>query len=394
MGAHEFSDLVIKAPHLLLAPDAAHARMRRNLSHAFSSIAVQEQEPLLKVHFDKLVTRMKEQATTSPDGRIDMEKMYNCVAFDVIGDLAFGDSFGALDKYEYHEFMHGVFRNIKVFSMFQRLSVYPLALKAFMGLMGIIPAAVEGRRKHFEFATIRVKERIARDTPRKDFMWYILRHNEDDERGLTREEMYSNAGLLIGAGSETSGTLLAGTTYHLLKNPRVMQKLVAEIRTAVESDADINITAVSQLPYLRAVMEESMRLYSPVGAANVRVTNHPTRIAGNLVPKGVRVSVQPYTTFRSESNFFDPESFIPERWQPGEDKRFSNDKRDALQPFSYGPRNCIGKALAYAEMYSLAARVLYNFDMELCPESETWLDQRAFIFWNKGPLWVKVTPCT
>jgi len=383
---------VLKAPHLILAPDAAHARMRRNLAHAFSTAAIKEQEPLMRVHFDKMVARMKEQAATSPDGRIDMEKMYNCVAFDVIGDLSFGDSFGALDKYEYHEYMVGVFRNLKVFTTFQRLSVYPWMLNAMRGLMQLIPAVVEGRAKHFGFAAERVKARIARNTARKDFMWYVLKHNENDERGLTPEEIYSNAGLLIGAGSETTASLLTGTTYYLLKNPRVMQKLVSEIRGAFESNADITITAASQLPYLTAVMEEGMRLYPPGPAANVRVTNHPTRIDGHMVPEGVRVAVQAWTTHRSDSNFFDAESFIPERWQPDAEERFKNDKRNALQPFSYGPRNCLGKSLAYAEMYSLMARVLYNFDLELCSESRGWIDQPAFIFWDKGPLWVKVTP--
>ncbi|TKA75602.1 hypothetical protein B0A49_03864 [Cryomyces minteri] len=364
-------DLVLKAPHLILAPDAAHARMRRNLSHAFSSVAVKEQEPLMKVHFDKMVAGIKEQAAVSRKGRIDMEKMYNCVAFDVIGDLAFSDSFGALDRYAYHEFMIGVARNLKAMSVVTQ----------------IIPAAVKGRAKHFGFAAERVEARIARETHRKDFMWYILRHNEKDERGLSRQEIYSNAGLLIGAGSETTATLLTGTTYYLLKNPRVMQKLRSEIRSAFDSDADINITSASQLPYLSAVMEEGMRLYPPGPAANVRVTNHATRIDGNIVPKGVRVSVQAWTAHRSKSNFIDAENFIPERWQPGVDKRVVNDKRDAVQPFSYGPRNCLGKSLAYAEMYSIMARTFYNFDMELCSESEGWLDQRAFIFWDKGPLW-------
>ena len=83
---------------------------------------------------------------------------------------------------------------------------------------------------------------------------------------------------------------------------------------------------------------------------------------------------------------------MPERWLADADVRFANDKRDAVNPFSFGPRNCLGKALAYAELYSIMARVVYNFDMELDPKSSNWLDQRASIFWEKGPLWLKMTP--
>lgn len=49
-----------------------------------------------------------------------------------------------------------------------------------------------------------------------------------------------------------------------------------------------------------------------------------------------------YAVFRSPTNFAEPEKFIPERWF-GDDLRFANDKREALQPFSFGPRNCIGR---------------------------------------------------
>lgn len=220
--------------------------------------------------------------------------------------------------------------------------------------------------------------------------------------------MYANAGLLIGAGSETTATLLSGTTFLLLQNPSAMHKLTQEIRSAFTSDADINLARVCQLPYLGAVMEEGMRLYPPGPAANVRVTNIPTRIDGHVVPAGVRVAVQQWTTHRSASNFYDPECFRPERWLHHSSRSekttpsgvgeqdlsiFANDRRDAVQPFSYGPRNCLGKSLAYAEMYTAMARTFFNFDMRLCAESQEWMDtQNAFIFWNKGPLWVEITP--
>lgn len=59
--------------------------------------------------------------------------------------------------------------------------------------------------------------------------------------------------------------------------------------------------------------------------------------------KQTSVSVGYYSTFRASSNFADAESFIPERWLEGRDIKFESDNRECLQPFSYGPRNCIGK---------------------------------------------------
>jgi cytochrome P450 len=66
---------------------------------------------------------------------------------------------------------------------------------------------------------------------------------------------------------------------------------------------------------------------------------------------------------------------------------FHNDSRAVLQPFSVGPRNCIGRNLAYNEMRLILARVLWNFDLELCDESRDWNEQKSFLLWEKPALW-------
>lgn len=105
------------------------------------------------------------------------------------------------------------------------------------------------------------------------------------------------------------------------------------------------------------------------------------------------VVVQPWAAFRAPSNFHLPDSFIPERFLEARDSAFANDKREVLQPFSVGPRNCIGQNLANVEMRLILTRVLFNFDLEL-DEGRTgdWLDQKAFALWEKPPLWVKLRP--
>ena len=70
---------------------------------------------------------------------------------------------------------------------------------------------------------------------------------------------------------------------------------------------------------------------------------------------------------------------------------FYTDSRAVLQPFSVGPRNCIGRNLAYNEMRLILARVLWNFDLELCDESKGWSDQKAYILWEKPPLLCKLS---
>ena len=89
-----------------------------------------------------------------------------------------------------------------------------------------------------------------------------------------------------------------------------------------------------------------------------------------------------------------PEAFIPGRWLPAATKDplspFYNDKRDAVQPFNIGPRSCLGKPLAYNEMRIILARLLWNFDFELCAESEEWTKQYSYTLWEKRPLMCKL----
>lgn len=71
---------------------------------------------------------------------------------------------------------------------------------------------------------------------------------------------------------------------------------------------------------------------------------------------------------------------------------FAADRREASQPFSVGPRNCIGRQLAYAEIRLILAKLLWNFDLELDGsrmQGRDWIgEQGVWILWVKGPLWV------
>jgi averantin hydroxylase len=106
--------------------------------------------------------------------------------------------------------------------------------------------------------------------------------------------------------------------------------------------------------------------------------------------------VPQFATHRSPQNFHRPDDFLPERFLPADDPaysvEFANDDRAALQPFALGPRNCIGRNLAYTEMRLVLVRMLWRFDLELADPSSDWLDQKVTILWIKTPLWVRLRP--
>jgi cytochrome P450 len=154
---------------------------------------------------------------------------------------------------------------------------------------------------------------------------------------------------------------------------------------------EITLTSSAQLPYLHAVIEESLRIYPPVADTLPRVTPpEGAAIAGQWVPGNTSVGFNQWSGYHDPANFADPEVFAPERFLPDPPAKYMNDNKEALQPFSVGPRNCLGKNLAYNEMRSLLARVIYAYDMELCPESQNWLNQKTWVIWEKPALMVQL----
>jgi cytochrome P450 len=116
------------------------------------------------------------------------------------------------------------------------------------------------------------------------------------------------------------------------------------VRTTFPSESDINIVGVQQLEYFTACLEEGLRTYPPVPTGLPRVTTeNGNMINGRCVPPGTTVYVTQWAAYHSSNNFADPYSFEPERWLKETPDRYANDNRKVLQPFSVGPRNCLGR---------------------------------------------------
>ncbi|OJD28891.1 cytochrome p450 [Diplodia corticola] len=383
--------------------DEDHARHRRLLAHAFSDKALREQEPLINKYVSLLVEKLSDAASAA-DG-IDMVRMYNYCTFDIMGDLAFGEPLGLLEQSDYTPWVASIFGAIKTGVMIATISNNFPTLGAAIQRFFITPAMIEKRKMHRAFAEGRVDTRLAnRDTDRPDIWTFVLRHSgkDDADKGLRLEEMHANGSTLMLAGTETTATLLSGLTFHLLQNPSKLAALAREVRAAFADPADMNMMTLARLHYLSACLEEGLRMYPPVPVGLPRIVPAGGRVVcGEPVPAGTSVYLSHYAAYRSARNFCDPESFVPERWlgsdeegkpDPRREEKYEGDVRAVMEPFSYGPRNCIGKNLAYHEMRLILANVLWHFDLELCPESNDWVNQGVYTIWEKGPLKCKLKP--
>ncbi|KAL5343989.1 cytochrome P450 [Aspergillus crustosus] len=373
---------------IVSSDDRNHVRYRKALSHAFSARGLQAQEPHIKVYVDKLITRLKGVAESQLPA--DMVRWYNLTTFDLIGDLAFGESFGGLDNSRYHHWVSTIFDFVKVIPFLRIKDAYPFITPL---LMLLLPSGLlQARQKQAHHVKETVQRRLHNEAAhgRGDFMDSMLRHRGEKD-GLTDAELEANATLLIIAGSETTATLLSGVTYWLAKTPAVLAQVTKEVRSAFHTKDEINLQNVStHLPLMLACLEEAFRLYPPVPSGLQRMVSVPAVISGYTIPAGTKVSVHQSAAYWSPTNFHNPLSFHPERWLPeaktDKTSPFYSDNREVLQPFSIGPRSCIGRNLAYAEMRLILAHVLWNFDLGLCEESRGWGVQRSYVLWDKPPL--------
>jgi len=272
-------------PNIVFSDHATHARIRRTVANAFSEKALRQQEDLIKVHIDLLVERLDEMA----DGKtpLDIVMWYNYCTFDLIGDLSLGQTFGCLRNSELHPWVRMQFLINQSFSFFLTASLIPFGFKIFDFIIGT--GVLKARQEHVALTEQAVKLRLGTKTERPDFLHFMQRDIGSVGDRLSVDELVSNAGALISAGSETTATLLSGATYHLLRNPEVMSKLCQEIRGAFKSDMEINTAAVSGLKYLQAVVDEALRCYPPVPTGLPRIVPKGGEVlVGRYVPSNVR----------------------------------------------------------------------------------------------------------
>lgn len=330
---------------IITSTEADHSRLRRNLSHAFSDKALRGQEPLVMSYVNLLIHKLSEHAEAGKS--VDIMRWYNYTTFDIITDLSFGEPLYCLRDSEYHMWVNMIFIGLRGIPIIAIRNKYILFrwLDYFKSLFEDTQAVVRARKQFFAMASARVTARLEKETDRPDFFTFILQNQDKESRALTRNEMDSNANVFLVAGSETTATTLSGTTYLLLKNQSAYARLVREIRSSFSSADEITIDRVNELPYLLAVLQEGLRYYPPVPTGFPRIVpGQGQEISGHYIPGGTSVYVSQHASNHSPRNFTDPDAFVPERWLDNErPDKYETDNRDVVQPFSFGPRNCLGK---------------------------------------------------
>ncbi|KAL6808131.1 cytochrome P450 [Trichoderma camerunense] len=365
---------------LINAKREEHAALRRCLGVGFSDRNMRAQEPIIGSYVDLLVRRLGENASKGP---LNMREWLNWATFDIIGDLGFGSSFGCLEGSSYNPW-------VALIAQMTMLNTFIIEA-AMLGFRPVIQWILRSgfhkkRDEHRLLVKNKFLQRMELTVERADLIEGLLKKKE--ELNLSVDQLMNNASNLIIAGSETTATLLCGTTFLLATNPDALSKVTSEVRSTFKNDSDITLSSVANLPYMLACLNEALRRYPPVPNGLPRISPG-TEIGGHFVPKDTIVAVWQWAINHSPDFWTDPFGYYPERFM--KDPRFAGDKLEAMQAFSVGPRNCIGINLAYAEMRLILAKILFNFDIQIADSSRDWIkQQRVYTIWEKPALYMKL----
>ncbi|KAH9905619.1 cytochrome P450 [Xylariomycetidae sp. FL2044] len=207
--------------------------------------------------------------------------------------------------------------------------------------------------------------------------------------GLRQSELWAEASVFLSAAGETTNTAISSTLFYLSRNPHAYTKLAHEISTTFPTRASIRGPALSSsCPYLRACIDESLRLSPPVPGILWRCEEQQQdedenddnkspsfTIDGHPIPRGTSVGVNTYSLHRDPTYFSpDPFAYRPERWLDDDEseaqgrRKTRNRMREAFAPFSIGSRACAGKGMAYMEAGLVVAETLWCFDFSCVEE--------------------------
>jgi cytochrome P450 len=290
-----------------------HRRYRRLLSAAMSETSLKSMYPTIEANVNLAIQRIGEELQKR--GAADVFKWWLFLATDIIGELSFGESFRMLEKKQKNQYIEDLESAGFVAAM---RALFPTAMRVakFLPLPWLRYASESTERTRLSAEeSIRRHERLEQADPTnvKPTLFSKMYKAEEDEQ-LTFNEVVDNAVGYIIAGSDTSATTLTYLVWCVCKHPEVKAALLRELAT-LPADGGYGDQELKQLPYLNAVIEETLRIHGAAPASLPRVVPRGgASLAGYWLNEGTTVSSQAYTLHRNPMTFPEPEKFDPSRW--------------------------------------------------------------------------------
>ena len=338
---------------LLLAEGEDWRRQRHALAPAFAPRTL----PLVARHAARAAERCAGRLAAA-EGPVDLLAELHYLALEVAGRALF-----SLETQHFAKAMRGLL--LQYGADLGRPSTLDILLPLWLPSPRDLKRARFQRRWRSLLATI-VARRRARGAARAsgDLFDLIAAPNPEGGEGFSAAGLADEIATLIVAGHETTALALFWSIHLLTETPSAMVRLAAEA-APLDLGPEGAAESLPKLPYVRAVVEEALRLYPPAFTI-VRQARSADRAGGVAIPARAVVLVAPWVLHRHERLWQAPERFDPDRFLPPAPRpdRFS------YLPFGVGPRTCIGAQFALVEASLVLARLVQEFEIERLGEEK------------------------
>ncbi|GMN56898.1 hypothetical protein TIFTF001_026011 [Ficus carica] len=201
----------------------------------------------------------------------------------------------------------------------------------------------------------------------KDVVDVLLGIQEDSEKdgfSMDRDSIKAVILDMFVGGTDTTYTVLEWAMAELLRHPRILKKLQDEVTEVSKGKPDISESDLDKMPYLKAVIKETLRLYSPIPLLAPRESSQDAKIKGFDIPAETMVIVNAWAIGRDRELWDEPEEFRPERFLNSAVDFKGNDGFQLI-PFGGGRRSCPGVLFAMTTNELVLANLVHRFDWAL-----------------------------
>ncbi|CAG2108246.1 unnamed protein product, partial [Medioppia subpectinata] len=396
-------------------------RVRSITTPVFTSGKMRRMYPLVRQSVEGFMNTLSEYAKDKHE--VNVKDMYGCLTMDVIANCAFATKINAFKDPNNAFVVNGrdVFKVpvLKLMSMLL-LPQFVLNILKFKTLMNeksvdffssmlrqILRVREKSETKFHDLIDLLMRAKEGKDSINDESDRHESHHiNQGKEelqiekkvlsikrsnKFLTEDEMIGQGFIVFIAGYETTATTLSFCSYELALNPDVQQKLYEEVMSSMDTNGEIDYEVLIKLPFLDAVIAETLRLHSPfVKIGKIAAQDYRLGNTGITVFKGQVVEIPVHAIHHSENYYPNPEMFIPDRFLP--------ENRHKIIPYTYlpfssGPRNCIGMRFALMEAKLGLAHIIRRFQFTRSPQTEVPLILRKISFINTVKAVRDESPC-
>ncbi|KAL6169867.1 hypothetical protein ACJQWK_04863 [Exserohilum turcicum] len=292
---------------------AEHAARRRLSSPPYSLQSVGRLDPLIRQCAKRMVQRFITGASAAATHTVDVYKLCGLFSFEAICQAAFAKDFSqdanSQAAVKLLEAMEGSALTLIFNNVFPWLKSYGLGLR--------LPGFVGDVYRKFDYweqqSRLLVDHFLEKSASNDQYLLSPLATGVDTFLGrrLNHDELVEEAMGYMFAGSGTTSSTLTYLLYavSLPENAHIQERLREELKSSSTQDTAV----LRQLPYLNAVIKETMRLFPTIVSTIPRVLLEPLKIYTYILPKGTVIGMQNWVHHRDPTVFPQPEHFIPDR---------------------------------------------------------------------------------